>query len=91
MNNFIRILPSSGLSLASGLHLGRVNLMLNSVYPANQGPPAMRPEFNAKEHGLGGTPARQSLPANVVPEPSSAAQLAAGADFQMSRIRRICS
>lgn len=74
--------------LASGLHLGRVNLMVSSMHSASQGGPATRPEFDAKELGLAGTPARFSLEVNVVPEPSTAALLAAGAGILLRRFRR---
>ena len=74
--------------LASGLHLGRVNLMVSSMHSASQGGPATRPEFDAKELGLAGTPARLDLQVNVVPEPSAAALFAAGAGLLLRRFRR---
>ena len=74
--------------LASGLDLGRVNLMVSSMHSASQGGPATRPEFDTKELGLAGTPARLDLQVNVVPEPATAALLAAGAGILLRRFRR---
>ena len=71
-------LPGVVAYLQQALNLGRLNLMATSMHQASQGGPATRPEFDTKELGLAGTPARLFLEVQVVPEPSTALLLGAG-------------
>lgn len=63
----------------AALDMGRLNLLATSLHPASQGGPATRPEFDAKELGLAGTPASLEIQGAVVPEPGALGIFALGA------------
>ncbi|HEX8311624.1 MAG TPA: PEP-CTERM sorting domain-containing protein [Chthoniobacteraceae bacterium] len=74
--------------LRESLNAGVLNLLATSLHQASQGGDATRPEFDAKEIGAAGFPARLHLELSAVPEPSSIGLLLGTATIFMSRRRR---